>query len=687
MREISIKEKGITLIALVITIIVLLILAAVSIATLTGENGIITQADNAKIETIVATVKENLNLEQIEKAIDEEEVTPETLLAEGRVKRTVQQAEDGNYYMHYVLKADAVDGMQGLGKGNIAILKDVFIIDDKLGVKYIGNNGKEYGDNIEEKILEDETKVRFSSKAFSEYVSKISGATEEEMKFKWMKNQTSLKITDPSVDSLEDLVFFPNLVSIDMQNLNLKNLNGIENCKKLKTLQIIDVNIEDYMALALLSNIETLYIQGGLLVKDNLDNIIDSIKNYDKLKSFSLYRTNLKNIEVLDELKNIETLTTLNLGGNNIENIESLKDLTDLEELYLNDNKILNILPLETLTKLKLLDLNNNNIVDITSLSMNKNLITLKLKGNPKIDEDRKNYSEQGIKDLDEIGKILDRNGTISLNYEQLGLFNNYKRLDLSYQKLTTLDTLEGMNQLIELNLNTNQLTLEDEKSQEILSSMSNLRILYLDNNQLTNISAINNLKNLKILYLQGNENIDLSEIEDIISNISNLRIGTEALKTIENCNSEKIQNLNIDYSTSVTEIPDLSKFTNLKTLSLARLDRVKDFSIVSNFSSVVNLYLTTNDLRNKVPNFSKLTNLQTLSLSNCSLWSEDLENLKALKNNTNLTLDLSNNAIIDASALLVLNPTTKINLSGNINLSEESKTALSNHFKSNVTF
>ena len=35
--------KGITLIALVITIVVLIILAAVSIAMLTGENGLITQ--------------------------------------------------------------------------------------------------------------------------------------------------------------------------------------------------------------------------------------------------------------------------------------------------------------------------------------------------------------------------------------------------------------------------------------------------------------------------------------------------------------------------------------------------------------------------------------------------------------------------------------------------------------------
>lgn len=45
------KNKGITLIALVITIIVLLILAGVSIAMLTGENGILTQAQRAKNET------------------------------------------------------------------------------------------------------------------------------------------------------------------------------------------------------------------------------------------------------------------------------------------------------------------------------------------------------------------------------------------------------------------------------------------------------------------------------------------------------------------------------------------------------------------------------------------------------------------------------------------------------------
>jgi len=56
------QMKGITLIALVITIIVLLILAGVSIATLTGENGILTQANNAKNETKEAEAEEMFKL-------------------------------------------------------------------------------------------------------------------------------------------------------------------------------------------------------------------------------------------------------------------------------------------------------------------------------------------------------------------------------------------------------------------------------------------------------------------------------------------------------------------------------------------------------------------------------------------------------------------------------------------------
>lgn len=56
-------NKGITLIALVITIIVLLILAGVSIAMLTGDNGLLTKANNSKTETLKAEAVEKINIE------------------------------------------------------------------------------------------------------------------------------------------------------------------------------------------------------------------------------------------------------------------------------------------------------------------------------------------------------------------------------------------------------------------------------------------------------------------------------------------------------------------------------------------------------------------------------------------------------------------------------------------------
>ena len=57
------RERGITLIALVITIIVLLMLAGITIATLTGDNGILTKANEAKEQTEESKILETIKLE------------------------------------------------------------------------------------------------------------------------------------------------------------------------------------------------------------------------------------------------------------------------------------------------------------------------------------------------------------------------------------------------------------------------------------------------------------------------------------------------------------------------------------------------------------------------------------------------------------------------------------------------
>ncbi len=70
MKEKQKKNKGITLIALVITIIVLLILAGVTIVTLTGDNGLLQKAGEAKNASEQASLEEEVQLAFIESKTD-----------------------------------------------------------------------------------------------------------------------------------------------------------------------------------------------------------------------------------------------------------------------------------------------------------------------------------------------------------------------------------------------------------------------------------------------------------------------------------------------------------------------------------------------------------------------------------------------------------------------------------------
>ena len=61
-KKSSPKERGITLIALIITIIVLLILAGVALSALTGDSGILNNTEGAKEKTSLANAKEQVAL-------------------------------------------------------------------------------------------------------------------------------------------------------------------------------------------------------------------------------------------------------------------------------------------------------------------------------------------------------------------------------------------------------------------------------------------------------------------------------------------------------------------------------------------------------------------------------------------------------------------------------------------------
>lgn len=126
-EEIKYDKKGITLIALVITIIVLLILAGVTIAMLTGENGILTQSENARNQTDEAEDIEKINLAISEAQIGEygyQGLTTENLgsaLIKDGVKSVVYEDTDGT--RHILLldekKEYKLDNMGNIENSNI----------------------------------------------------------------------------------------------------------------------------------------------------------------------------------------------------------------------------------------------------------------------------------------------------------------------------------------------------------------------------------------------------------------------------------------------------------------------------------------------------------------------------------------------------------------------------------------
>jgi len=99
-------KNGITLIALVITIIILLILAGVTIATLTGDNGILTKAQNAKEKNAQKTVEEQINLAVQASRINEGLVIDKDILEQELTNNGIEITKSENDELPWTVKKD-----------------------------------------------------------------------------------------------------------------------------------------------------------------------------------------------------------------------------------------------------------------------------------------------------------------------------------------------------------------------------------------------------------------------------------------------------------------------------------------------------------------------------------------------------------------------------------------------------
>ena len=136
------KEKGITLLVLVITIIILLILAGITISAITGDNGIIGNAGQAKEETEISNEKEivekatvqamennkygNIEKSELQSELDKETKEGKTEVADVGDEFEVVFKESKRYYT--VDKEGHVDGAYEIVEdkypGDITVGKD-----------------------------------------------------------------------------------------------------------------------------------------------------------------------------------------------------------------------------------------------------------------------------------------------------------------------------------------------------------------------------------------------------------------------------------------------------------------------------------------------------------------------------------------------------------------------------------
>lgn len=115
MRKLQKKkyEKGITLVALVVTIVVLLILAGVSISTVIGDNGIITKAKEAETKTKEGQAKDEMSLVVVEYYVSESNETLEEFL-KSKIPDRIDKVTNNNGKLTiekngYTLTVDNVD--------------------------------------------------------------------------------------------------------------------------------------------------------------------------------------------------------------------------------------------------------------------------------------------------------------------------------------------------------------------------------------------------------------------------------------------------------------------------------------------------------------------------------------------------------------------------------------------------
>ena len=346
------------------------------------------------------------------------------------------------------------------------------------------------------------------------------------------------------------------LEKVTEMGLPFKDIRGIEKLVNLESVTFFNTggNVYDFTPLSKLKKLKTLRISFSspeeINPNEEFINMTCLDGSFSLLTNLEFVRINYTELKDVSPVEQLVNLKSLDLAYNKIEFLpKNIGNLQKLESLNFMKNKVKDITVLKLLTNLKGLFFHYNYVKDISPIA---DLVNLNSLGG----------DDNGIKDISPITNLLnltylrlDMNQIEKLP-EKIGNLKKLKEIQLEFNKISSIPSLNGLESIKKLDLSHNEL---DDKALQQLANLEKLVFLYAAvNKKITKVPIMKNLKSLQELYLNYNSITDLSGFADNES--------FPALKRLD-VGSNKIDNV--------------EAFRNRKGLSTLWVDKncIKDFS------------------------------------------------------------------------------------------------------------
>ena len=634
------NKAGITLIALVISIIVMLILAGVSLNATIGDNGIITQAQNATYMQSVAVLEEFFQQKYVDLYLDNNSKFTKLDIVRKNYSDWFYKPTktglsyillDGNIY--YLIEKENLPSeiknqIKGGDAGNktyqdYANFKDVYGITSDLKVYYCSNGVNERIGASDEKLEDSATREAISNTSTSGLGKYLID------NFDWIKTDAkgnvlvdgmaSLKeftIDSSNISNLEELYNFSSLQKLYLKNVNLRSLQGVETCPKLQYVYIYNSTIDNYVNLSDVSNLNYLYLEQ--INNLELEKLSNSLKesSISNLQYFGIYNSDITTLEYIESFnKNLkEKILYLDIHNTLIKNLKGLNSFENLLSFNCYSNN--DLITLEGLHAPNLLYFNNRltdrsniNLVDISSLNISTKLKYFSLSNSPI-------YTLDALKNANDIE-------TIYANSCQLG-----KKYDNDKNSNNALNALENKILLRYLNVENNPNLVYCD----YLINDTNIRNLYLKDcnnikgSELALLKSIIKLcgnnytlpTNLGLLMLDNDTiKLDLSNQEISVNNFEtlkgNLAIKYLSLKDISLKKQDGEELNGSEYNQKINEV--VSTLINLEVVQLDGITGLNEITFVKNCNKLTEIDLRNTSVTTENDNGLMLLNIYALNL------------------------------------------------------------------------